>query len=85
MVVDGEIGYTGSLNMVDPRYFKKDAGVGEWVDAMVRIVGPVVEPLAITFLADFVGRETNFIEWFPIGLPLVVLFLPVMAMTTLQK
>ena len=53
VVIDGRVAYTGSLNMVDPRYFKKDSGVGQWVDAMVRIEGPTVEPLAITFLADW--------------------------------
>jgi cardiolipin synthase len=53
VVIDGRVAYTGSLNMVDPRYFKKDSGVGEWVDAMVRLEGPVVESLAITFLADW--------------------------------
>jgi cardiolipin synthase len=53
VVIDGRIAYTGSLNMVDPRYFKKDSGVGQWVDAMVRIEGPTVESLAITFLADW--------------------------------
>ncbi len=53
VVIDGEIGYTGSLNMIDPRYFKQDAGVGQWVDAMVRVRGPVVEGLAITFLEDW--------------------------------
>jgi cardiolipin synthase len=53
VVIDGRVAYTGSLNMVDPRYFKKDAGVGQWVDAMVRIEGPTVESLAITFLADW--------------------------------
>jgi cardiolipin synthase len=58
VVIDGRIGYTGSLNLVDPRYFKKDAGFGQWVDAMVRFEGPAVEPLAITFLADWY-IETN--------------------------
>ena len=58
VVIDGRIAYTGSLNLVDPRYFKKDAGVGEWVDAMVRIEGPAVEALAITFLSDWFV-ETN--------------------------
>jgi cardiolipin synthase A/B len=53
VVIDGRIAYTGSLNLVDPRYFKKDSGVGQWVDAMIRIEGPAVEPLAITFLADW--------------------------------
>jgi cardiolipin synthase len=53
VVIDGRIGYTGSLNLVDPRFFKKDAGVGQWVDAMVRIQGPAVEALQLTFLADW--------------------------------
>ncbi|MCA9229398.1 MAG: cardiolipin synthase [Planctomycetales bacterium] len=53
VVIDGTIAYTGSLNLVDPRYFKQDSGVGQWVDAMVRIRGPAVEALAITFLADW--------------------------------
>jgi len=53
VVIDGRIGYTGSLNLVDPRYFKKDAGVGEWVDAMVRLEGPAVEAMQIIFLADW--------------------------------
>ena len=53
VVIDGRIAYTGSLNLVDPRYFKRGAGVGQWVDAMVRIEGPAVEALQITFLADW--------------------------------
>ena len=53
VVIDGEIGYTGSLNMVDPRYFKQGSGVGQWVDAMVRVQGPIVEGLALTFLEDW--------------------------------
>lgn len=53
VVIDGRIAYTGSLNLVDPRYFKQDADVGEWVDAMVRIEGPAVEALAVTFLEDW--------------------------------
>ncbi len=53
VIVDGCIAYTGSLNLVDARYFKQDAGVGEWVDMMVRVQGPAVEVLATTFLADW--------------------------------
>ncbi len=53
VVIDGRIAYTGSLNLVDPRYFKQDADVGQWIDAMVRLEGPAVEALAITFLADW--------------------------------
>jgi len=53
VVIDGKIAYTGSLNMVDPRFFKRDSGVGQWIDAMVRVKGPAVESLAVTFLADW--------------------------------
>ena len=53
VVIDGEIAFTGSLNIVDPRFFKQDSNFGQWVDAMVRLQGPVVEPMAITFLKDW--------------------------------
>jgi cardiolipin synthase A/B len=54
VVIDGEIAYSGSTNMVDPRYFKQDSGVGQWIDVMVRITGPVVESLAGTFISDWI-------------------------------
>ncbi|AEW77580.1 cardiolipin synthase [Aggregatibacter actinomycetemcomitans] len=41
IVIDNQIAYTGSMNMVDPKFFKKDSNVGEWIDIMVRINGPV--------------------------------------------
>lgn len=44
-VIDGRIAYTGSQNLVDPRYFKQEAGVGEWVDLMIRVEGPAVTVL----------------------------------------
>lgn len=53
VVIDGKIAYTGSQNMVDPRYFKQSEGVGQWIDMMVRIQGPVVESLAGTFINDW--------------------------------
>src|SRR5690606_23026114 len=63
VVIDGRVAYTGSLNLVDPRSFKRDAGVGEWVDAMVRSEGPAVEALGITFLPDwFVETDSDLAE-----------------------
>lgn len=53
VVVDQRIAYTGSMNLVDPRFFKQDAGVGEWVDAMVRVAGPAVAGLRAVFLFDW--------------------------------
>lgn len=52
-VIDGSIAYTGSSNMADPDIFKSTAGVGNWVDIMVKIDGPVVESLAGTFISDW--------------------------------
>ena len=57
-MVDGRIAYTGSMNLVDPRYFKQGAGVGEWVDAMARAEGPIVGALRAVFLFDW-GMQTG--------------------------
>lgn len=51
--IDGHIGYTGSQNLVDPGFFKQDQDVGEWIDLMVRIEGPVVEIMTASFLYDW--------------------------------
>lgn len=64
VVIDGEVAYTGSQNMVDPDVFKKEAGVGNWVDVMVKVEGPVVESLAGTFLSDWV-LETDIGQFRP--------------------
>ena len=52
LIVDKKIGYTGSFNLVDPRFFKQGAGVGEWVDVMMRCTGPVVLEMTAVFYAD---------------------------------
>jgi cardiolipin synthase A/B len=54
VVIDGAAAWTGSMNLVDPRYFKQDSGVGEWVDAMVRFEGTAVNPLAGILIGDWV-------------------------------
>jgi solute carrier family 13 (sodium-dependent dicarboxylate transporter), member 2/3/5 len=41
-------------------------------------IGTPANPLAIAFLRDFVGHRISFIEWFAIGLPMVIIFLPLM-------
>ncbi|MBM9535488.1 cardiolipin synthase [Desulfobulbus alkaliphilus] len=57
-VIDGEIAYTGSQNLVDPRYFKQEGGYGQWIDTMVRVTGPVVELLTAIFMFDWL-LESN--------------------------
>jgi cardiolipin synthase len=58
VTIDGRIGWTGSMNLVDPRFFKQDAGVGEWIDAMVRVEGNAVLVLGATLIGDW-QRETG--------------------------
>jgi len=59
-VIDRCIAYTGSMNIADPRFFKQDAGVGEWVDAMARIEGPaawVLEAVSLSLTALQTGSH----------------------------
>lgn len=53
ITIDDEIAYTGSMNMVDPLYFKQDAGYGQWIDVMVRVTGPTVNVLAAIHAWDW--------------------------------
>jgi len=62
VVVDGEVAWVGSMNLVDPRYFKQDANVGQWVDAMVRFEGRVVIPLEMTVIGDWIVETAESIE-----------------------
>lgn len=52
-VIDGEIAYTGSHNLADAEHFGARKKVGPWVDASVRIRGPSVTALGLTFLMDW--------------------------------
>lgn len=53
VVIDDAVGYTGSLNMIDPDVFNISEGVGEWVDSMVRIEGTAVTHLNAVFFFDW--------------------------------
>ncbi len=41
-------------------------------------IGTPANPLAIQFIDDLTGRQVGFAEWFLFGLPMVVVFLPIM-------
>lgn len=63
LIIDNQIGYTGSFNLVDPALFKQDSGVGQWVDLMMRCQGPIVEAMSAVFYADWaVENEGNLRE-----------------------
>lgn len=71
-VIDGAVVWTGSMNLVDPRTFKQGAGVGEWVDAMVRVEGPIASQFELTFLFDWSVDNTAITEFSdpePLGSP----------------
>ncbi len=53
VVIDDRVAYTGSQNLVDPRFFKQESGVGEWVDAIARVTGPIAAALDCVFWLDW--------------------------------
>ncbi len=53
IVIDDDIAYTGSMNLVDPAYFKQSSGVGHWIDIMVRLTGPTVNVLSAIHCWDW--------------------------------
>ncbi|MGF1910672.1 cardiolipin synthase [Vibrio kasasachensis] len=53
IVIDEKVAYTGSMNMVDPAYFKQDSDVGQWIDIMVRVTGPTVNVLSAIHCWDW--------------------------------
>lgn len=42
-------------------------------------IGTPANQIAIEFLGDFGGTDISFVEWFAYGLPMVIVFLPIMA------
>ncbi len=49
IIIDNYISYVGSMNMVDPRFFKKNSGLGELIDIVARMEGPVSKTLGIVY------------------------------------
>ena len=53
LIIDDRIAYTGSMNMADPVSFKQGAGVGQWIDIMLRLDGQAAPGLAKVFAWDW--------------------------------
>ena len=51
-VIDGEVAYTGGINLADEYLYPKRR-LGKWKDSAVRIEGEGVSALTYTFLSDF--------------------------------
>lgn len=50
---DNRIAYSGSMNLADPSWFKKNSGYGPWVDIMVRLEGPIAALIQGTLVFDW--------------------------------
>ncbi|MCK6159094.1 PLDc N-terminal domain-containing protein [Moraxella osloensis] len=61
-IFDSCYGYTGSFNLIDPDFFKRDAHVGKWIDAMIRVESHdtvnSVKAMALVTTTD-ISAETN--------------------------
>ncbi|MBV9122465.1 MAG: cardiolipin synthase [Planctomycetes bacterium] len=67
LVVDGQVGFTGGLNIGD-EYAGLDAGYGYWRDSHLRVEGPAVAGLQFIFLEDWhfaAGEQPQGPAYFP--------------------
>jgi cardiolipin synthase len=60
LVVDGEVAFTGSQNLIEPGYKRASAHAAgrEWVELMARVRGPLVTGLDVVFATDW-SQETD--------------------------
>ncbi|MCG8152133.1 cardiolipin synthase, partial [Pimelobacter simplex] len=68
LVVDGSVGFTGSLNLTEPGYNKPaNHKLGrEWVELMVRLEGPVVGALNSVFASDWYVETGQVVDLVPV-------------------
>ncbi|GAA4807618.1 cardiolipin synthase [Nocardioides caeni] len=68
LVVDGSVGFTGSLNLTEPGYNKSaNHRLGrEWVELMVRLEGPVVGALNAVFASDWYVETGEVVDLVPV-------------------
>ncbi len=58
VIVDGEIGFTGGINVTD-KYIKGDPDLGDWYDIHLQLEGPAVAGLNAVFLMDWYYGNDN--------------------------
>ena len=64
LVIDGEVAYTGSQNMIDRSYNKRSnrrRGL-KWKDLMVRFEGPIVPGIDALFITDWYSETDELLE-----------------------
>ncbi|WP_426997280.1 cardiolipin synthase [Pseudarthrobacter sp. N5] len=65
MVIDGEIAFTGSQNLIEPSYNNpKHRKAGrEWVELMACMRGPIVTTLNVVFATDWLSETDESLEY----------------------
>lgn len=58
-VIDGQVAYTGSQNIVDAGYGHRDL---QWHDLMVRLTGPIVLELQAVFVGDWFAESDELLD-----------------------
>jgi cardiolipin synthase len=64
MVIDGEIAFTGSQNLIEPSYNNpRHRKMGrEWVELMASLRGPIVTTLNVVFATDWLSETDESLE-----------------------
>jgi cardiolipin synthase len=64
MVIDGEVAFTGSQNLIEPSYNNpRHRKVGrEWVELMACMRGPIVNTLNVVFATDWLSETDESLE-----------------------
>ncbi|ROR65106.1 phospholipase D-like domain-containing protein [Agrococcus jenensis] len=64
MVVDGRVGFTGSLNLIDPSYlWRRNLRRGlQWRDTWIELSGPPVRALDVLFWSDWWAETNELVE-----------------------
>ena len=60
VVIDGQVAYAGSHNIVNADYGHRRAG--KWIDLSGRLTGPVVHQLQIVFLEDWTFETAQHLD-----------------------
>lgn len=66
VVVDGQTAWVGGLNVGD-EYVGRDPAIGNWRDTHVKVTGPAVQGVQVTFFEDWhwASQETLELDWDP--------------------
>ena len=65
MVIDGEVGFTGGINLGD-EYINQNDRLGHWKDTGIRVKGNVVNQLSVLFFMNFIiasGKSLDYAKY----------------------